>query len=200
MTGVGPDDVLPGQEPLPLIELPEVDRTRLDTLMSSANPNWETPDEFLSLVREVFGGDIGLDPCTTSENPTRAVWIRTPPVEGHDNPGGLDHAWETPPGFPGVYMNPPYGRGIAPWVRKARDEGAGGTEIIALLPARPDTKWFQDVWTAPVVCFWKGRLKFRGADNSAPFPSVVPYWGHRPARFVEVFCRHGHCVSPYQIK
>lgn len=191
MSGAGPDDVLPGQEPLPLIELPEVDRARLDPLMSSANPNWETPDEFLSLVREVFGGPIGHDPCTTPDNPTSAYSFETPDTNGLSSDWGRNSP---------VYMNPPYGRGIAPWVRKARDEGSRGVEIIALLPARPDTKWFQGVWTAPVVCFWRGRLKFRGADNSAPFPSVVPYWGHRPARFVEVFSPHGHCVSPYQIK
>jgi len=172
-----------------MIELPEVDRTRLDPLMSSANPNWETPDDFLDLVRAVFGGLAFLDPCTTKENPCGAYCHIAPPDDG------LSLSWVHPGR---VYFNPPYGRGIAPWVEKAaRHAKDDGIELIGLLPARPDTKWFSHVWKADVVCFLKGRLRFRGAKHSAPFPSVVPYWGANHGRFVEVFSPHGHCVSPY---
>ena len=46
--------------------------------------------------------------------------------------------------------------------------------IVMLLPARTDTKWFHDyILGKAEVRFIKGRLKFGGAKNSAPFPSMV---------------------------
>lgn len=44
-----------------------------------------------------------------------------------------------------------------------------------LLPARTDTKWFHEYILEPghEVRFIKGRLKFGGSKNSAPFPSMV---------------------------
>jgi len=42
-----------------------------------------------------------------------------------------------------------------------------------LLPARTDTKWFQDYCLNAEHVFIRGRLKFGDAVNSAPFPSVV---------------------------
>ena len=43
-----------------------------------------------------------------------------------------------------------------------------------LLPARTDTKWVHDyILGKAEVRFIKGRLKFGGSKNSAPFPSMV---------------------------
>lgn len=43
-----------------------------------------------------------------------------------------------------------------------------------LIPARTDTKWFHDyVLHRAEIRFIAGRLKFGGAKNSAPFPSMV---------------------------
>ena len=45
-----------------------------------------------------------------------------------------------------------------------------------LLPARTDTKWWQEfIVNNPMasVKFVKGRLKFGGAKNPAPFPSAI---------------------------
>ena len=72
-------------------------------------------------------------------------------------------------------MNPPYGRHIGRWVEKAYDAGrAGRATVVCLLPSRTDTKWFQDYCLKSTdIRFVRGRLKFGGAKNSAPFPSVV---------------------------
>lgn len=69
-------------------------------------------------------------------------------------------------------MNPPYGQEIAKWVRKAATEPA---VTVALLPARTDTRWYQE-WVQPYaseVRFIAGRVKFRGAATGAPFPSII---------------------------
>ena len=43
-----------------------------------------------------------------------------------------------------------------------------------LLPARTDTRWFHDyILGRAEIRFVRGRLKFGGTKNSAPFPSMV---------------------------
>lgn len=74
-----------------------------------------------------------------------------------------------------VFCNPPYGRTIGEWVRKASEESKKpGTIVVMLLPARTDTRWFHDyIYHQADIDFLKGRLKFGGAKTSAPFPSMV---------------------------
>ena len=75
-----------------------------------------------------------------------------------------------------VFCNPPYGREIGSWVRKCYQHGTSGQGIaVMLVPARTDTKWFHEyIYSKNVeVRFLKGRLKFGGSKNSAPFPSMV---------------------------
>jgi phage N-6-adenine-methyltransferase len=47
--------------------------------------------------------------------------------------------------------------------------------VAALLPARTDTAWWHDyvIPYASEIRFIRGRLKFGGAKNSAPFPSAL---------------------------
>lgn len=164
--------------------------------MSSANPNWETPDSFLDVVRQM--GPIGLDPCTTPANPVGAAQFFHPvPCECDCGAtgDGLALPW-TDRGL--VFANPPYGRGLGAWSAKMRDEAKRGAEIIGLLPARTDTKWWAAITTADAICFWRGRLKFKGAPSAAPFPSAVPYWGVCPNKFRRVFEKHGWVVFSRQ--
>jgi hypothetical protein len=158
-------------------------------LLSSARPDWNTPEEILSLVRQL--GPIGLDPCS---NPTSLVGARVAwSLETGDD--GLAVPWRQAlwPDYVGlVYVNPPYGREIEPWAAKCAAEAAPGCEIVALLPARTDAGWWQwHITTARAVCFWRGRLRFLGAESSAPFPSALAYWGARVGRFRAVFGPHG---------
>jgi phage N-6-adenine-methyltransferase len=151
--------------------------------LSSAKMDWQTPDNVLELVREFGRGVISLDPCTVADNPTGALRYYTPDSDG------LSQPWDGP-GL--VFCNPPYGRELGPWAWKMRTEATKGAEIIGLVPARTDTRWWHDyVASADAVLFWRGRLKFKGASASAPFPSALPYWGPRPDHFAYVFRNHG---------
>jgi len=154
-------------------------------LHSSARGSWCTPPDFVERVRKI--DRIGLDPCSNSES---FVGARTSWTEKDD---GLRRCWR---GHGLIYVNPPYGREIVPWVERCAAEGLEGSEIVALLPARTDTRWFQDhAATATELLFLRGRLTFVGAESSAPFPSVVCYWGGRGELFraafsgLGVFCR-----------
>lgn len=155
---------------------------QMEVHKSSEEDEWLTPPEIVDGVLEVLG-EVDLDPCsnTFGEPAVPAVSRFT---EADD---GLAREWGGR-----VYMNPPYGAAIGAWVDKLRREYDDGnvTEAIALVPARTDTAWFQALRDC-AVCFVRGRLRFSGADNSAPFPSVLAYFGDDRARFVETFAGSG---------
>jgi len=147
----------------------------LRTLFSSEKMGWQTPPEELEHVRRF--GAIGLDPCTTYHNPVGAARFFTP---RHD---GLAREWW---GFGLVFVNPPYGRELPGWVAKCVVEAKKGAEIIALVPARTDTRWWHSM-ASDAVCFRRGRIRFVGASSSSPFPSAYVYWGVNQLRFETVF-------------
>lgn len=157
--------------------------------MKSEKMDWNTPKEILELVCKV--GPIALDPATSPENPVGA--------QGFLCASGLTSDWreecaDIGPGL--VYVNPPYGRALADWATKISAEGMRGCEIISLTPSRTDTAWFRKLVTADAMCFWRGRIKFVGAKDPAPFPSLFCYWGPHADRFRSVFGRHGWIVTP----
>jgi hypothetical protein len=65
------------------------------------------------------------------------------------------------------------GRTIGLWMRKAFDSFKEGATVVCLVPARTDTNWWHDYAMKGEIEFIKGRLKFGGHKNSAPFPSAV---------------------------
>jgi site-specific DNA-methyltransferase (adenine-specific) len=70
-------------------------------------------------------------------------------------------------------MNPPYGREIGIWMRKAYESSLQGALVVCLVPARTDTSWWHDYAMKAEVTFIRGRLKFNNHKNSAPFPSAI---------------------------
>ena len=65
-------------------------------------------------------------------------------------------------------------------MEKAFSESLGDCLVVALLPARTDTKWYQQFVNhqpSVAVRFLKGRLKFGGSRYPAPLPSMVVVFG-----------------------
>lgn len=86
-----------------------------------------------------------------------------------------------------VFCNPPYGREIGKWVRKAYEEAQRGTTIVLLIPSRTDTSYFHDfIYGKAEIRFVRGRLKFTDDDGQefdpAPFPSMVVIYNGKEAR------------------
>ena len=133
------------------------------TMFSSKTGEWATPQEFFNKLDWRFG-PFDLDPCADPTN-TKCNNFYT---EAED---GLSKDWSEHT----VFVNPPYGRGIERWIKKAYDESRKeDTKVVMLIPARTDTKyWHQYVMRADEVHFVKGMLKFGASENSAPFPSAV---------------------------
>jgi hypothetical protein len=144
-----------------------VTRPRVEHRSAAAGgrDDWQTPEEILALVRAV--APIGLDPCTSGSNPVDAHrWLVS---------GGLEADWQTPSDEL-TYVNPPYSQ-LRAWLARCALQARGGGTIAALIAARTDTRaWHESIPTAQAVCLWRGRVKFRGAAHSAPFPSALVIW------------------------
>lgn len=132
-----------------------------DLMFSSNTPEWATPQEFFDRLNDLY--HFNLDVCATAENAKCEKYF----TKEQD---GLSQSW----GGYCVWCNPPYGRGISKWVQKGYEEAKiPGTTVVMLLPARTDTAWFHQYCRFGEVVFLKGRLKFGGCKNSAPFPSML---------------------------
>ncbi len=130
-------------------------------LFSSDKSEWETPQWLFDELNEEFG--FTLDVCASAENHKCARYFD---IEAD----GLKQDWSGDV----CWMNPPYGREIIHWVKKAYEESLKGATVVCLLPVRTCTKWFHGyVYHKAEIRFLEGRLRFVGAENSAPFPSMI---------------------------
>lgn len=120
---------------------------------------WATPQDFFDKLNQVF--KFTLDVCALPEN-AKCEHFFTPEVDG------LKQEWH------GVcWMNPPYSREIADWIKKASDTANQGHTVVALIPVRTDARWFQDYCLGREIHFIRGRLKFGNSKSNAPFGCCV---------------------------
>lgn len=139
------------------------DKSKLtEGMFTSRTEEWETPQYVFDKLNEEFHFD--LDVCATQDNAKCKRYFTK-------EDDGLSQIWT------GVcWMNPPYGREIYRWMKKAWMSAVGvqRATVVCLVHARTDTKWWHDFVTkASVVRFIKGRLKFGDGKQSAPFPSCI---------------------------
>ena len=118
---------------------------------SSASDRWATPRAVYEALDAEF--HFNFDPC---------------PLDGTED--GLATLFVS---FAGkrCFLNPPYGPGIGKWLDRAREADLA----VCLIPSRTDTRWFHEIVLpyASEIRFIRGRLKFGGAKNCAPFPSMI---------------------------
>lgn len=135
-------------------------------MFSSKSREWETPPELFESLNDTY--NFSLDVCATEEN-TKCKRFFSP----EQNALLQDWGGET------CFMNPPYGREIKHWVKKAFEESKKpNTTVVCLLPARTDTSWWHDYVIAGdgEIDFIRGRIKFyfQGKKMApAPFPSAI---------------------------
>ena len=132
-----------------------------DVMFSSKTDLRETPQILFDQLNNEF--HFNLDVCALPEN-TKCAAYYTPEMNG------LVQPW-----YGNCWCNPPYGRKIGEWVKRAHNYAMEGITTVMLLPARTDTQWFHDYILNPKreIRFIRGRLKFGDSKNSAPFPSMV---------------------------
>ena len=153
----------------------QMDKQTQDVMFSSKSNEWETPQDFFDKLNGALG-PFTLDPCATDETAKCDTYFT-------QQDDGLFKDWDGQT----VFMNPPYGREISTWMRKAYMESLKpGTRVVCLIPARTDTKyWHEYCMKAKEIHFVKGRLKFGGSANSAPFPSAVVVFESQPQTIIK---------------
>lgn len=148
-------------------------KTRNNGRYNGNGREWATPPEVFDPLHAEFG--FTLDACATAANAKLPRYFTE--VEN-----GLEQDWSGER----VFLNPPYGREIYPWTRKARLSAASGALVVGLLPASTDLAWWhEDVVAAGAeVRYIRGRVRFlTGGPYRASgfFASVVVIWRQSPA-------------------
>ena len=126
-----------------------MDKETQKVMFSSESVEWSTPKDFYERLNSKY--NFNLDPCSTKDN---AKCFDHFTLEDD----GLSKSWEGKK----VFMNPPYGRVIKDWIKKAYEEGCkDDTTVVMLIPARTDTRYWHDyVMKADEIRFVRGRIKF----------------------------------------
>lgn len=132
-----------------------------DVHFMSKTCEWETPQNLFDELDTEF--HFTLDPCSTHDNAKCAKHYTK-------EDDGLTKDWSGEV----VFCNPPYGREMTKWIKKCARESKKGATCVMLIPARTDTIAFHEwIYGKAEIRFIKGRLKFGGSKNSAPFPSII---------------------------
>ena len=159
--------------------------------INSQSQEWGTPPKYVNAIKEFFGGEIALDPCSNNYSIVNAK------VEYKLPQDGLTEKWN----YKNVYVNPPYGRNknnkttIKDWIRKCLETHEQySSEIIALIPVATNTRhWKQYIFDkADCICFlYDTRLKFlidgKDEGKGAPMACALVYWGKNRYKFCEIF-------------
>lgn len=141
-------------------------------LFTSTSDDWPTPQALFDALNREFG--FTLDCCASNSNAKCERYYTK-------EDDGLSKDWSGT-----VWMNPPYGRGIGKWMRKAFESSILGSTVVCLIPSRTDTAYWHDyAMKAEEIRFIRGRLHFIGdrhagriasgetVAHNAPFPSAV---------------------------
>jgi phage N-6-adenine-methyltransferase len=128
--------------------------------LSSNTDKWSTPPKTYAALNNEF--HFTLDVCASSANAKCAAYYS-------ETDDGLVQEW----GSNVCWMNPPYGKTIKMWMRKAYEASQNGATVVCLVPSRTGTHWWHDYSMKGDIRFIRGRLKFGDSKNSAPFDSAV---------------------------
>jgi len=169
--------------------------------VNAQSQSWSTPQKYITVIKQFFGGAIALDPCSNEYSIVQAeMEFMLPQYDG------LRESWED---YQTIYMNPPYGadreRGttIKNWLAKcASTHHEHNSEILALVPVATNTRhWKQSVFgEASAICFlYDTRLKFlengNGGGKGAPMACAMVYWGKDYDSFYDIFINYGAVVD-----
>jgi len=135
-----------------------------DVMFASGKGDHRTPVSLFHQLNEEF--NFTLDVAADKENTLCKDFLS-------EKNSAFDSVWASQ-----NWCNPPYGRGIVSWVNRASEmKRIHNCGTVMLLPSRTDTRWFHTALEyIDEIRFIKGRLKFQGEDNGAPFPSLLLIW------------------------
>ena len=143
---------------------------KTDTFKTSNDDTWTTPRDFFDKYNREF--NFTLDAAALASSTLVPDNWYGPDHTDQSRRDAFTRDWAKDSAG-SIWLNPPYGRTIKDWVRKANTVANGGGTVVCLVPSRTDTSWWHDYCIHHEVRFIRGRLKFGGQKNSAPFPSAL---------------------------
>ena len=144
-------------------------RVRNDGRWHSRGSDWATPQDLYDTLNAEFG--FTLDVCASH-------WNKKHPNYFDEATNGLIQNW----GGNVCWMNPPYGKVLNDWMKKAFESAEMGATIVCLVPAATDTAWWHNYAMKGEIRFLRGRPRFvtpEGNWQQTFSPSVVVVF--RPA-------------------
>lgn len=149
---------------------------------------WSTPQTLFNKLDEEF--NFTVDVCALESNRKCGTYF-SPEVDG------LSQNWATGR----CWMNPPYGREISAWMKKAFDSAMNGALVVALVPNRSNAPWWHDyVMKADEIRFIRKKVPFTGEKKGVPFfGSVIVVFrrkGTRQKPLVSSWDQPGKAVRP----
>ena len=121
-------------------------------MLTSNKDDWETPQDLFDKLNSFYG--FTLDACASPQNAKCKKYYTK-------EQNSLVQDWNNDR----VWCNPPYGKEIAKFVRKA---ALSSSLVVMLLPARTDTKYFHEyIYNKQTIYFLKGSLRTHEAEASA---------------------------------
>lgn len=116
------------------------------------NPIQRTPDAFFRKLDAEFG--FTLDAAASDTNAKCARYF-TVDDDALGRDWGREHVW----------LNPPFGRGLREWARKAWEASRSGALVVMLVPSATDMDWWHDyILEADEIRFIRGRMSFGSED------------------------------------
>jgi len=144
----------------------------------SVKQDWETPDELFDRLDFVF--HFNLDVAASSDNAKCENFYSR-------ESSGIEHPWGGR-----CWCNPPFSKDktqanskdVSDFLARGfqqMEENEACQIICFLVNSCTETRWFQEYcFNADLLCFLKGRLKFKGGKNSAPKGSVLVFLSKIP--------------------
>jgi phage N-6-adenine-methyltransferase len=140
----------------------KIGRVRNDGRWHSRGSDWSTPQNLFDELDREF--HFTLDVCASDWNAKCKKYF----TEKDD---GLKQKWK------GVcWMNPPYGKVLNDWMKKAYEESLKGVTVVCLVPSATDTSWWHEYAMKGEIRFLRGRPRFvtkEGAWQQTFSPSVI---------------------------
>lgn len=117
----------------------------IKVMYSKKSDNWKTPEK---LYRAIMNKGY-FDPCPYNS-----------PINGL-----LYNLYNTK-----IYVNPPFSQ-MKVWIDWILEQQLNNCDIILLIPARTDTKYFHEILLRnPDIYFIKGRLHYNESEKKRSFP------------------------------
>lgn len=142
-----------------------------NVIHSSKDQAWRTPPEVFNPLNTEF--NFKLDAATSGLDNALCPRYITPEDNALSARPWISYL-EDPRWGASVWLNPPYGRDIGRWMRRAYEESQAGLVVVTLTMACTDTRWWEDyVWRAAEVRLVSGRIRFldsRTGERKAAAP------------------------------